>query len=206
MSLIANIKNQIKVAEENIYNLYIRLQKAEARASISLPIGTKFKWIEAGNPETYRVAIQTKDGVLQVKSVTNGGGDCDNRGKLKLTHFADEYEWRNTIDEANGTLTITPPRITNKALKDLCMKPLASTEDALILKELEERFLDGVFVLSVPKKQYVISYKLVANTYHQIYSDSINMSFFHFSDYGSGSKPQLMVEWRGLYIDLSHLF
>jgi hypothetical protein len=35
--------------------------------------GTKFKWILDKN--NYRVAIQTKKGVLQVKSVTDGGGD-----------------------------------------------------------------------------------------------------------------------------------
>jgi hypothetical protein len=46
------------------------------------PVGTKYKWTHKTNPETYRVAIQTKDGILQVKAVTDGRlhvhEDCNN--------------------------------------------------------------------------------------------------------------------------------
>jgi hypothetical protein len=85
------------------------------------------------------------------------------------------------------------------------MKPLEATEDALQLKELEERFPGGVFVASTMRKQFEISYKRVADAYDQIYCAQMNMSFFNFRDY-CGDKIQLMVEWRGLYINLSHLF
>ncbi len=39
----------------------------------SVPIGTKFEWRLTA--ETYRIAVQTAKGVLQVKSVTDGGGE-----------------------------------------------------------------------------------------------------------------------------------
>jgi hypothetical protein len=38
-----------------------------------VPIGTKFEWRLTA--ETYRIAFQTEKGVLQVKSVTDGGGE-----------------------------------------------------------------------------------------------------------------------------------
>lgn len=81
-------------------------------------IGTKFKWIL--NEETYRVAIQTANGVLQVKSVTDGGGEvhddacyCNRclystRLPLKQTLFADEDAWRATLPHG-GVITTTMP-------------------------------------------------------------------------------------------------
>jgi len=58
------------------------------------PIGTKFKWIL--DDETYRVAIVTKQGVCQVKAVTEGGGDCYYIGKkryLTKRTFDSEASW-----------------------------------------------------------------------------------------------------------------
>jgi hypothetical protein len=87
--------------------------------SRQLAIGTKFKWIL--NEETYRVAIQTAKGVLQVKSVTDGGGDvhsdacdCDRclystgRLPLKQTLFANEDFWRSSLPRG-GIITATMP-------------------------------------------------------------------------------------------------
>jgi hypothetical protein len=85
-------------------------------------IGTKFKWIL--NEETYRVAIQTADGVLQVKSVTDGGGDVHNdacycnrclyntSGRLPLTRtlFADEADWRASLPRGGIIMTTSGPR------------------------------------------------------------------------------------------------
>jgi len=66
------------------------------------PIGTKLKWIL--DNETYRVAIVTKDGICQVKAITEGGGDCyyDNKtGKRYLTKrtFDSEGSWRNALPQ-----------------------------------------------------------------------------------------------------------
>ena len=64
----------------------------------------KLKWVL--NDETYRVAVVLEGGgVLQVKSVTDGGGEvlegterCVNgRYPLKKTLFASEEEWRASL-------------------------------------------------------------------------------------------------------------
>jgi hypothetical protein len=219
-------------AQATLYELNIELQKAEALAAVPVvpptlarPVGTKYKWTHKDNPETYRVAIQTKNGVLQVKSVNDGVAEVHEtfctcapcwefshsapwrKGRpLKQQFFADLTAWDETLPYLMGKLVITSAPVSDKALKALCMKPLAATTDALKLKELEERFPGGVFVLSTPKTQFEISYKRVNDEFDQIYYAKINMSFFNFSDYCGNMKIQLMVEWRGLYIDLTHLF
>jgi len=88
------------------------------------PIGSKFRWTL--NPETYRVAIMTDKGVLQVKSVTDGAGEvhpntcrectpCRHlamtppapwaRRPLIKTLFADEAAWRASLP-AGGAVSI----------------------------------------------------------------------------------------------------
>jgi len=81
-------------------------------------IGTKFKWIL--NEETYRIAIQTADGVLQVKSITDGGAEvhddacaCNGclynyRLPLKKTFFVNEDFWRSSLPHG-GIVTTTMP-------------------------------------------------------------------------------------------------
>ena len=66
------------------------------------PIGTKLKWVL--NNETYRVAIVTKDGICQVKAITEGGSDSyfDSRvNKYYLTKrtFDSEGSWRNALPQ-----------------------------------------------------------------------------------------------------------
>jgi hypothetical protein len=218
-------------AAATLYELNIELQAAEASAAVPVvpptlarPVGTKYKWTHKDNPETYRVAIQTKNGVLQVKCVNDGVVErhetmctCSRcwdflhlapgaKKPLKQEFFADLTAWDATLPYRMGKLVITSAPVSDKALKALCMKPLAATTDALKLKELEERFPGGVFVLSTPKTQFEISYKRVNDMFDQIYYAKINMSFFNFSDYCGNMKIQLLVEWHGLYIDLTHLF
>jgi len=90
-------------------------------------IGTKLKWFL--NDETYRIAVVKAYGVLQVKSVTDGGGHChDNkcictacqefylvprppwrtRLPLKITKFANEFAWRVSLPKG-GKILITLP-------------------------------------------------------------------------------------------------
>ena len=69
-----------------------------------VPIGTKFKWISSDDDETYRVAIKTRDGVCQVKAVTQGGGDCyfdHDTKKRYLTKrtFDCEASWLDSLPE-----------------------------------------------------------------------------------------------------------
>jgi len=227
-------KDAMMEARTSIYDLHINLQELEAmeemrqehnqlvmesEAEASRPIGTKYKWTHKTNPETYRVAIQTKDGVLQVKSVTDGAAevheDCgcspcwefENNAPWRLrkpltkTLFADLVAWDATLPYLAGKLVITSAPITDKVLKALCLKPLDAKMDAHKLNELEERFPGGVFVLSTPGKQFVIKSRGTA-----IYSVNPNIVCLTFMQFGGENKPHLMVEWRGLYIDLSHLF
>ena len=69
-----------------------------------VPIGTKFKWTSAEDDETYRVAVKTKDGICQVKAVTEGGGDCYFDPKTKKRYltkrtFDCEASWLDSLPE-----------------------------------------------------------------------------------------------------------
>ena len=186
---------------------------------------TKLKWVL--NPETYRVAVATKDGILEVKNVSDGSGDCHNykvcaclpckevrisggrlppwRKGLPLvkTIYDTEAAWRESLPEG-GTITVTDPRPSNKALKALSMAPLESTTDSLKLKELEERFPGATMVLTTKDQHYEVRYQYNP-VYGNIRCDDAHISAPCFAFFGD-KKPSLMAEWRGLYIDLSHLF
>jgi len=91
-------------------------------------IGSKLRWTLDAN--TYRVAIMTAKGLLQVKSVTDGAGEvhpttcrecrpCKElamtpplpplpRRPLKQTMFADEAAWRASLP-TGGSVEIAPP-------------------------------------------------------------------------------------------------
>lgn len=205
-------------------------QAARAPVSYARTEGTKLKWVL--NPETYRVAIVKKDGILEVKRVTDGAGYCHDAktcrckpcGEISLsnrlgvpmppwlkgvplvkTFFATEAAWRISLP-FGGDITATEPQISDRALRALCMKPLEATTDALRLKELEERFPGAKMVLSVwGDRQYEITYK-ESPGYDSIHCEDAQISGIFFAQFGACGKPQLMAVWRGLYIDLSHLF
>jgi hypothetical protein len=114
-----------KIKEE-----FIPLPTASASLPVASPppaIGCKFRWTLDAN--TYRVAIMTAKGLLQVKSVTDGAGEfhpttcrectpCKElamippapwaRRPLKQTMFADEAAWRASLP-VGGSVEITPP-------------------------------------------------------------------------------------------------
>lgn len=170
------------------------------------PVGTKLKWVL--NEDTYRVAIVKKNGVIQVKSVTDGIASTTkkmfalNPQSFLKTLFANEAEWRNSLP-SSGEIIATQPQMNDAALKSLSCKPLTADTDAGKLKELQDRFAGGVFVLSTEAEQMEIEY-----FYHTILCRKKNLTGTSFQNFGvpAGEKPSLMVEWRGLYISLSHLF
>ena len=192
------------------------------------PEGTKLKWVSSTNSETYRVAIVKKDGILEVKRVTDGTGYCHDTttcrckpcnevrvsggqlppwmkgAPLIKTFFATALAWHISLP-FGGKITVTEPQPSDRALKELCMKPLTATTDAGRLKELEERFPGATMVLSTQDRQYVISYK-EDPVYGNIHCEDAHISGPYFANFGSYGKTNLMAEWRGLYIDLSHLF
>jgi len=212
-------------AWQALYDLQADLKREQdlALALLKLrdPIGTKYKWTDKQNPNTYRVAIQTKDGILQVKSAIDGvvevHENChcspcwefDNnapwrKGKpLKQRLFADYIAWDATLPYLMGKIVITSAPITDKALKALIMKPLKATWESGQLEELQERFPGGVFVLSSPSTGKQIEIKAYGMA---IYSVNPKIVCCTFEQFFGDEKIHLMVEWNRLYIDLSHLF
>jgi len=89
--------------------------------------------------------------------------------------------------------------------------PLKAQTDPLKLKELEERFPGATIFLSVPKSQGRVRY-----IYEDLYEDdSANQMIWcefalhphhTFASLGVKERPNLMVEWRGIYLDASLLF
>ena len=143
------------------------------------PERTKFTWVSATDTETYRVAIAVKGGILQVKEVFNGGGRCHEectcnqcikwlsahmkgsqrpRPLVKI-FFKDEATWRASLP--SGFISVSPPRISDKALKKLCCDPLQEVCDGLKLKELEGRFPGALFVLSTGKEHLELKHSRV---------------------------------------------
>ena len=192
--------------------------------------GTKLKWVL--NDETYRVAIAKKNGILEVKNITDGGGYCHDSKKcmcnscfeieisggqlppwlkgppLTKTFYDDEAAWRASLP-VGGVITVTGPQISDKALKALCLKPLIMIKDGDRLKELEMRFPGAKMVLTTEHEQLEIE-STISETILQycIYSPTTQEIQHNFSDFGvpKNKKPNLMAEWNGLYICLVHLF
>jgi len=146
--------------------------------------GTKLKWVSSSDPETYRIAIVKKHGVLEVKSVTDGRGYCHNSATcqcnpcseinlsarlgvarppwlgvdwlpLTKTFFETEAAWLLSLPEG-GTLTATETQLSNRQLKKLCTKPLVMLTDGGRLEELEKRFPGAKMVLTTNEEQFEI--------------------------------------------------
>lgn len=116
-----------------------------AMCNVELPplaIGAKIKWVL--NEETYRIAIQTANGLLQVKSVTDGGGECDTTKHtvggiypLMKKMFADEAAWRASLPYG-GVITVTSgPRSKGEQLAEAYNEHL---DDRDKLQEYMRRF------------------------------------------------------------------
>jgi hypothetical protein len=187
----------------------------------------KLKWMSNTNAETYRIAVVTKKGILEVKSVTDGACDCHNthncsckpcreirlsrgqlpawraRAPLKKTFFPTEAAWRASLPEG-GSVTQHSP-VTDRQLKKL-LKPLTATTDALKLKELEERFPDSKMLFSTGTVMHEVEYMGDDTGNHRIFSNTTCEIRSSFSDFGMKGKLNLMAEWKGLYIGLEHLF
>ena len=104
----------------NLVDWFTLVKKVAPPPPSPLTVGSKMRWTL--DEETYRIAVQTKKGILQVKSVTDGAGECHDDGckcipcaelrmfapppwrirerrPLKLTFFADEAAWTASLPE-----------------------------------------------------------------------------------------------------------
>jgi hypothetical protein len=93
-------------------------------------VGTKFRWTLG---DSYRVAIMTDKGVLQVKSLINGEPD------FKKTLFADEAAWRATLS-GGTTESSLPAALKEKQRQDELFSRLSDTEKiAALIKRYSVR-------------------------------------------------------------------
>jgi len=221
--LIAHIKKQIASTEETLRQLQNDLQNATS-IDTALPlryVGTKIKWIL--NSETYRVAIQTDRGFLEVKAVIDGGGVCHNddclctpcnelrlspappwRSKqrpLKKTYYNDERDWLNSFDQKDGYFVITQPK--DKYIPGQYLA-LDATTDALKLRELEYRYPSGEFYIYTKEGEYVgISYDV---SHNNIFNKEYSFNSTQFYGISGYDKPTIYVLYKDHNIELSHLF
>ena len=136
------------------------------------PFGTKLRWVL--NEETYRIAIATTDGILQVKSVTDGGGDCIprlttwsyERARLIKEMFATEEEWRASLPQG-GEVTIVELPLKNAPIL------VGGATDVEKVEQLTSRFKvrAGVIEQASPLKRREMLVKYIAD-YTKIIADS----------------------------------
>jgi len=105
----ADMPPLVSLTNDNVDEFWAELSRRslelEAQRKPKYPkrsIGTKLKWVL--DEETYRVAIVTKDGICQVKAVTEGGGDCYYDHKTKKRYltkrtFDSEASWREALPQ-----------------------------------------------------------------------------------------------------------
>ena len=175
-------------------------------------VGTKFSWTDSINPEKYRIAIQTRRGVLEVKT--------DEGPSRKF--FESPVAWRNSLNK--GSVRITSP-VTDDILASL---PETFT-DSQKLRELERRFKVKSNTLLLPSGEIHLIHSSMnkigicrkptdSPTYLGYYYspsgeesmvDSDGNSFKTF--YGAGSqmtdgRPILVAYYSGRYLNISSLY
>lgn len=146
--IIAQLRSEL-AAKQSTIDMLIAANAELTKAPVNTihyekhPVGTKLKWVSAENPNIYRVAIATSDGILQVKSMGVNGVDLNPNpdplygSRLNRTTFADEAAWRASLPEGEVTLTM------KQSLKDKTMIPVDATNtsnDGEKLKMVMERF------------------------------------------------------------------
>lgn len=218
----------------NDLHLYEAAAKVENLKKIPTE-NTKLVWVSDTNPESYSVAVGRYGGVLEVKRVMDGQGLCHNTAQcecnpcseinlsarlgvpmppwlkgapLVKSFYKSIGEWISTLP-VHGNLTITEPRPSCNLLRSLRNLPLKETTDAGKLKELEARFPGATMTLLMNGESYIIKFITDAEKnpeYNMIHCASLNLvtpSFARFDVYG---KFNLVAKWRGVDINLTHLF
>ena len=163
------------------------------------------RWIL--NDNTYRSAVVTKTGLLQVKIVNDGLEYKDN------TFYATGDDWANSLPKS-GMIIVSPPV---SVLENKLTSPLKGPSDGHKLVELEQRFKRGKFYLA---NTYYPRTHIRSIYVENIYADEVPMiqinkgfcvnSFQEIIDRMPAAAPAnsvhtLIVEYRGQTIGLTHL-
>jgi hypothetical protein len=154
---------------------------------VQIAEGTKFKWVLGA--DTYRVAIQKKNGVLQVKSVTDGAGECHDDGcpctpcaelrmvppppwrtrrPLKVTLFENYSAWLKSLPKG-GQTTVTDPDKRSTIQKRAQISPTLSDVEKVRALQAQFKINSYAYGLHSPqqKTQQMLEY-LKTVTYEQI--------------------------------------
>ena len=224
--LIEQRQAMIAQVEEEIRDLYesCRWHSEEKPTYPRRELKAKLTW--SLNQDNLRIAIVTKTGILQVKSVRNGivskrmtscsCKSCLNSKKgipmwvNKKAFFESESDWRDSLPPG-GTITLTDAPISDRRLSKLISNPLAASTDPLRLYELQARFPGASIVVSTTSGEYDVEYVYVPpdnwDSYwqHGIRHSASNKTVYSFKELCPGEKINLVIIWRGFCIDVSHL-
>lgn len=89
--------------------------------------------------------------------------------------------------------------------------PLKAQTDPLKLKELEERFPGATIFLTTSQRKGTVKY-IYEDLYedksanHMIWCEFTTYPHHTFASLGAKERPNLMVKWRGIYLDASLMF
>lgn len=147
--------------------------------------GAKLRWTLSN--ETYRVAVQTEKGVLQVKSVTDGAGECHDDGcpcgtcaqlrmvppppwitrrPLKQVLFADEAAWKASLPNS-GVIEITGPK--SRSVEKPVIAQLCDIEK---VKELYKNYkIKTNTFQGISQKQFLNNLENLVNRYRNQLND-----------------------------------
>jgi hypothetical protein len=112
---------------EDLYNIVY----SQKKATPTIPMRTKFKWILDEN--NYCVAIQIATGILQVKAADNGIVRCERK------YYSDYDAWAQTLSPS-GMMTAYEPDKRTDFQKRLSMVLLDNRTDPQKVKYLQQLF------------------------------------------------------------------
>jgi len=179
----------ISIFEQEVYDINIQMQMAEQQE-------------EDDEGWNSRSCVEEHKEVCEDEKVCEDDEDEGWRSKYKGPENCKNWGCKNWgANKDDCTCSLSP--------EELSAIPLVASTDALKLKELEERFPGAKMVLSTNTKQIEIEHiKIQSRDADMIYWPKMNTYYASFDELGVPvwKRPNLMAEWKGMYIDLTHLF
>ena len=194
----------ISTFEQEVYDINIQMQHAEAEDeddegwNSRSCVEEQKEVCESDEDEGWR----SKSCVEEQKEVFEDDEDEGWLSKYKGPENCKNWDCKNWgANKDDCACSLSP--------EELSAVPLVASTDALKLKELEERFPGAKMVLSTDTKQIEIRHiKIQSRDTDMIYWPKMNTYYSSFDELGVSvwKRPNLMAEWKGMYIDLTHLF